>query len=748
MTLPKTALVLSLIASPLEAENAPATSAGQKPENALEMPEVNVIGLTPLASSGLARDKVSANVQTVEDEDIYRHEAFTLTDFMRRQLGSVNINDSQANPYQPDLTYRGFIASPLLGTPIGLSVYQDGVRVNEPFGDTVNWDLIPRSAIANMELVPGSNPLFGLNTLGGAISVRTKSGFSHSGTRAELYGGSYGRKAFEFEHGGYKDQVDWFVTSNISEDDGWRPFSHSAVHQVFAKAGFENETTDLDFSFTYADNTLNGVGPTPASLLNKSRYAIYTAPDTTENTLYFFQLKGSHQFTEKLSLAGNAYYRGSTIQSLNSNTGEDCARYLNGTHCRTEDGGLAPAFANETTRSVQDGSGANLQLTSTHDIFGRQNQFTVGGGYNGGHTHYIQANQDAFLAPAKNTVGSSPFQTETDLKGINEYFNTFATDTFSVLDWLDINASLNWIKANIILNDRIGTALNGSHNFERANPAAGFTLNPLKVLDWDAPLQELTFFGNYNQGFRAPSPVELTCADPNAPCSLPNSFIADPPLKPVVSETFEAGMRGKVSAALQWSLAFYKTRSNNDIMFVNAGNGLISGYFQNVGTTQRQGVELGLSGAWEKLNWYFNYSFIDATYRSTAVLNNALGPELVHAGDRIPSLPENLVKLGLEYEILAGWFVGGDLQHASSQYARGDDYNRFGRISGYTVLNLNTRYAVTENVELFAMAHNVSNAEYANFAVLNSNFFTGQPERFLSPGAPVTGFAGIRVRFD
>ncbi|MDD5037418.1 MAG: TonB-dependent receptor plug domain-containing protein, partial [Methylococcaceae bacterium] len=210
-----------------------------------ELPEVEVIGSTPLGSSGLAREKVSSSVQSIEDEDLARHESLNLTDFMRRELSGVTVNDDQNNPYQPNVSYRGYFASPLLGTPIGLSVYQDGVRVNEPFGDTVNWDLIPKNAIANMDLVPGSNPLFGLNTLGGALSVRTKSGSSHPGVRAQSYGGSFGRKAFEAEYGGSKGRFDWFFAGNVFEDDGWRPFSHSAVRQAFGKVGWEDEDTDL-----------------------------------------------------------------------------------------------------------------------------------------------------------------------------------------------------------------------------------------------------------------------------------------------------------------------------------------------------------------------------------------------------------------------------------------------------------------------------------------------------------------------
>ncbi len=535
--------------------------------NEFEMETVTVTGVTPIDSKGLPKEKVSANVQSVEDEDIRRHESFNLTDFMRRNLESVTANDDQNNPFQPNISYRGYFASPLLGTPIGLSVYQDGVRVNEPFGDTVNWDLIPQIAISNMEMIPGSNPLFGLNTLGGAISVHTKSGFSHPGLRAQAYGGSFGRKALQAEYGGSKGQFDWFFAGNIAEDDGWRPFSHSAVHQAFGKVGWEDDDTDLDFSFTFADNKLNGVGPVPDSFYAQDQRAIYTARDFTENTLFFFNLKGTHKFTDHLSIAGNSYYRGNTVNSLNSNTGNLEQGCDTSQDC--QDQGLNPG-SNLTGRTVQDGSGVNLQLTSTYPLFDHENQLTVGGGYNAGHTHFIQAGQDAVINDQRVVIGVTPFTTSVDVKGENDYYTAFLTDTFSVMPWLHVNGAVGWNRADIRLLDRIGTALNGDHSFERWNPSAGVTFNPLKALELKTPLQELTAYANYNEGFRAPTPVELACADPNAPCSLPNSFVADPALKPVVSQTFEAGIRGKFSEALHWNLALYHSRSSNDILFINS----------------------------------------------------------------------------------------------------------------------------------------------------------------------------------
>ena len=138
---------------------------------------------------------VPANVQrAVAEQSCNARKSLDLTDFLNRQFSSVSINHAQNNPLQPDFNFRGFTASPLLGLPQGLSVYQNGVRINEPFGDTINWDLIPMSAIDSVQMLAGAQPVFGLNTLGGALSLQMKNGFNYEGTQAEVYGGSFGRR--------------------------------------------------------------------------------------------------------------------------------------------------------------------------------------------------------------------------------------------------------------------------------------------------------------------------------------------------------------------------------------------------------------------------------------------------------------------------------------------------------------------------------------------------------------------------
>lgn len=715
------------------------------PVDVFELPDVEVIGTTPLGSNGLALKKISGNVQAAEDEDLKRHEAINLPDFMNRKLQSFNINDTQNNPYQPDISYRGFNASPLLGAPIGISVYQDGVRVNEAFGDTINWDLIPQIAISSMEMMPGSNPLFGLNTLGGALSLRTKSGRSHPGFNALASGGSFGRQNYQAEIGGAKDKFDWYFAGNVFNENGWRPYSASQVHQGFGKIGWEDDKTDIDLSFTFANNSLLGAGPTPQESLAQNWNTIFSAPDTTRNSMYFFNLKGNHWLTDQLKLSGNTYNRNNDSTSLNSNTGDTEGSCDTFAEC--VDGGFNVASI-ESGKARQNGTGANIQITSDYKIAKHDNQFILGGGYNYAHTGYSRGEQNADLTPTFYEIPNEPLTQTVNIKGENAYSNVFATNTFSVFDWMHVNASANWLQAQVVTRDKMGTELNGNNTFDRLNPSAGLTFNPFDALALKTPLQDFTSYFNYNEGFRAPTPVELTCANPDAPCTLPNSFLSDPPLNPVVSHTLETGLRGKFSVALKWNLSFYETINTNDILFQNVGT--THGYFANVGKTKRQGIEFGLNGlAFEKLNWYINYGFVDATYQSSASLFNGLGAESVVAGNKIPSIPENTLKFGSEYELFQHFFLGGDAQYVSNQYARGDDTNSHPQISDYTVVNLNSRYVITKNVEIFAMGRNVLDNQYVSFGQLGQNFFNNNnATQFQGPGAPATAYAGVKVHWD
>ena len=726
--------------------------AADNPAEAVELSRVDVIGTTPLPGLGTPIRDVPANVQVYTSKDLGRQRQGNVAEFLERNANSVAANAAQGNPHQLDISFRGFTASPLVGVAQGLSVFQDGVRINEPFGDVVNWDLLPQSAIASIQLLPGSNPLFGLNTLGGALAIYTKSGSAYPGTSAELSGGSFGRRTLQLEHGGADGAWDWFLTGNVSADRGWAAHNASRVNQWFAKLGYQTDADDVDVSITAADNQLEGTQTLPRSFFDDPRQA-YTYPDINENRLAMLSVKGSHFFDPDTLLGGNVYLR----QFRNRNTSSN----VNG-----EFGELDPdTGAIDSTQALNDRSvikqtsyGAGLQLTLSPPLLGLKNRLVLGASGDFGNARYTLAAQPAAFDASRGTVPTGDFSAQTDAKTFNRTLALFLVDTLSLTPRWTATASARYNDARVSIRDRSGENpdLNGDHDFRRINPALGLTFNPDPAL---------TAYGSYSEGMRAPTAIELTCADPQAPCKLPNSFLADPPLKKVVARTLEIGARGRDGDA-HWSVALYRTDLSDDLQFVSSGGAVNAGYFQNVGKTRRQGVELTAGAAWGPVTIVARYSAIAATYRTPFTEHSpanssadAAGDIAVRAGDRIPSVPAQTLRVRLDLAASDSLSLGADLLASSASHLRGDENNRdvHGKVAGYALLNLDGRWRAARNVEVFARIHNVFDRQYSNFGVLGYNVFanparTFDPahalaEPFLGVGTPRGAWLGVRYEW-
>src|SRR5499427_3198331 len=372
------------------------------PALAQSEPAVEVIGITPLPGVGVPRDSVPANVQTGAAAELRNPGVLTVPDFMERGLDSVTVNAAQGNPFQPDVNFRGFTASPLLGTQPGLSVFQDGVRVNEPFGDSVNWDLIPKAAISSMALIPGSNPVFGLNTLGGALVITTKSGFDHPGLAGEAYGGSFGRRAGQLEYGGSGERVAYFVTGNLFDDAGWRDQSASLVRQGFAKLSYRSSDTTVDLSYTAASNVLNGAQSVPVSFLEERRSIAYTFPDTFKNDLSFVNLVGKRYFSDLQVLEANAYSRNLKSTTFSTNVNDD----FNPAQP------IAPG--NSQGQNIQDDVatsswGVGLQYSYLGNAGAMKNRLTLGAGIDAGRTDFSENRQESNFAPDRSSIAAGDF---------------------------------------------------------------------------------------------------------------------------------------------------------------------------------------------------------------------------------------------------------------------------------------------------------------------------------------------------
>jgi outer membrane receptor protein involved in Fe transport len=749
----------------------------------LELPQIEVIGTTPLPALGIARSKVPADVQTATDKDLTRTQSLNLPEFMGSTMPGVTINEVQDNPYMPDVNFRGFTASPLLGTPQGLSVYVDGVRVNESFGDVVNWDLIPQFAISNITLIPGSDPLFGLNTLGGALAINTKSGFAYPGTTAQTYGGSFGRYGMQATHGGYHKNFDYFIGGNHFHEDGWRDASPSDVDQIFGKVGWEGESTDIDLSYSYANTDLIGNGLTPQSMLDQRYQSVFTTPDETRNRMNFVNGRINHWLTNDALLSANIYSREVHTRTLNGDVNDDyeddfedltgpggaCAGTADPTACAAS---MIANGANNRTDSAQQTYGLGLALTLTGDVVGHANRFTLGGAYDYGRTHFTQSEQDAVLQSDRGTNGDgNDVERNTDLNARNDTWGIYFTDTYSLDPLWHLTLAGRYNHTRIKLDDQLiappsPDSLTGDHTYSRFNPAVGlnFTPNPA-----------LTAFVSYNEGSRAPTPIELGCANPDSECKLPNAMAGDPSLNQVIARTIALGVRGKLGSNLHYSASLFQTRSQDDILFV-ASQTSGAGYFKNFGETRRRGGELSLGGRQGRFGWEVSYTNVLATYESSDEIlspNNSTadadGDIQVNPGDRIPGIPEHQFKASLDMRVTDRLSAGLTVQAFSSQYVRGNENNQHqpdgvtffgsGEAPGYAVLNLRADYKLTKTLDIFARVNNVFNHHYDTIGMLGSNPFNAQGsfinnpddwrnETFYSPGAPIGGWIGIRYTFN
>jgi len=805
--------------------------AAEEKAKVLELDTIDVVEVSPLDGLNQSKDKIPTPVQTATDEDIGKTNAVNVTDFMNRSLGSVYVNDTQGNGFQPDINYRGFTASPLLGTPQGLSVYMDGVRLNQPFGDVVSWDLIPKSAIKSMAMMPGSNPLFGRNTLGGALSLETKDGKSNPGTSVQGLGGSYGRNAYEFEHGGYdrKRGLNWFVTGNYFHDQGWRQASTSDVRQIFGKVGWENEKTDLKFTTAYSDNSLSGNGLQTVENLNQDYNSVYTLPDITGNRSLFLNLEGKYQVNSKVTLAGNSYYRNIKTGSSNGDINQNAfgAAYLDGENADNtafpslnciEQAAATPGAGGDAPSGVCNGIvtqattqqqnwGTQGQVIIDDKLFGRDNQFLFGGAYDQSVIGFNQFGQYGYLNPNGSvTVVGGAAATATNnglyfndaaadgtqvdnrvaLSGNTVTWSFFTQDTFSPTKDLHITASGRYNYTSVknedalsdqhYLNHALGAnnydpgaavnptaSLSGKHVFDRFNPSVGLTYNPYEAIG---------FYANYSESTRAPTSIELGCANPSQPCRLPNSMAGDPDLKQVITENWETGFRGMLPGKVDWSLGYFNIINNDDIQFVAAPNTIANGfgYFKNFGKTQRQGIEASLDRKVEDWSVGANYTYLDATYQSTETLNSQYnlagttpGVEgstiTINPGNHIPLVPKHTFKTYVNYQITKDWGANLNIIGFSESFVSGNENNNNqvnGKIPGYVVANYGVRYAPTfvKGLQVFGQVNNIldnhyyTGGQFGAAGIANGRYQDAPGgTTFYAPGAPRTWWLGMRYSF-
>jgi outer membrane receptor protein involved in Fe transport len=769
---------------------------------------VTVVGTTPLPGVELPAGQVPAPVQVATDRDIDQSGALGVGDFLNRRLTSVYITESQNNPFQPDVNYRGYTASPLLGTPQGLSVYMDGVRMNQPFGEVVSWDLIPRLAIASTTLIPGSNPVFGLNTLGGALSLQTKTGAMARGTTVQATYGSNMRRMLEFEHGGLRQSsgLDWYLAGSLFGEDGWRDDSPSDARQIFGKIGWRG----LTGSVSYANDALTGNGFQDVQLLDRDYGSVYTKPDVTDSVATLVNTMYRRNLTPVLTLVANSYFRHIRTSTLNGDINEDsldqsiyqpgaaeravlaAAGYPNvpaggldssntpfpSLRCianvllRDEPGEKCNGLLNRTNSSQNNG-GASAQVTHLAVRGAGVNQFTAGAAFDRSGTRFGQSTELGYLNPDRGIVGAGafadgvtggtvdgePFDLRVGLHGTVTTWSAYAADTLPIGSRTHVTVSGRYNRSVVHNVDQLHPAgdadsLTADHVFGRFNPAAGITVDVTPAVN---------LYAGYSEGSRAASAIELGCANPDVPCKLPTAMAGAPPLAQVVTRSLEGGVRGTRSR-IAWNAGVFRATNHDDILFVTSGQTGF-GYFRNVGRSRRQGIELGARARAGRFTIGGGYTYLRATFESAETLNgeanstNSEGAGLdgsidVEPGDRLPLTPALMFKAHGELQVSRRIDVDLDLLAIGRSYARGNENNTHepdgtyylgeGFSDGYAIVNLGARIRITPWLQAIGQIDNLFDRRYSTGAQLGPAGITATGTFIARPLPAINGAFPVR----
>ncbi|MEC9223841.1 MAG: TonB-dependent receptor [Pseudomonadota bacterium] len=532
---------------------------------AQDVEEIVIVGVVP-AGSSIETNKLAYPVQTATAEDLENIAALSIADFLRQSFASISLNDAQNNPMQPDLQYRGFTASPLLGLAQGIAVYQNGVRINEPLGDAVNWDLMPQSAIQEISLGGGSNPLYGLNSLGGSLVIDMKDGFDFEGANLEVSAGSFGRRVSNIEFGGNDGQLAYYLNIEHFDEDGWRDNSESDALNIYASIGWRSDDTQINLNYQHGESELIGNGSSPIELIDLDREAIFSGPDITENDMNMVSFDFSHEVSSSISFSGNIFHRENDTDSFNGDGTEfgicefggmdtliegieeddleelglddddicksqfgnvnDLEDFLNITAMDMgEDeefeiegfeadelsgtGILSDEAINNLSNRNQESTGADFQWTYLGNFFGYEGQLVLGGAYFNGESKFNSVLELATIDPLTRLttgLGTGTFVDEeaTSIATQTESTSLYFSNILDLTDSVALTLSARGNITEVDLRDRSGERpeLNGSHRFTRINPAIGLT--------WQYN-ENLNLYGSYSESSRAPTPIELTC---------------------------------------------------------------------------------------------------------------------------------------------------------------------------------------------------------------------------------------------
>src|SRR5690348_2458599 len=266
------AMLLALLPRPASAQQPDST-----PKDTTTLAPVVVTG-TRLPSVHEVVRGLTGRTATLTSSDLDERGVRSLADALE-ELPGVTTADELGTPAQLDVTLRGFQVSPTIGLPQGVTVYVDGVRVNEPDANEVNFDVLPLEDVERVEVSYGPSVLLGRNSLGAAVNLVTRRGSAPGDREIEVSGGSYGRYEVKLNAGDRVGRWDYYVGARYEKSDGWRQATSSRLATAFAKLGLLAGGWNATLSYSGADNRIMQAGSLPENIVGTRPDSNFTSGD-------------------------------------------------------------------------------------------------------------------------------------------------------------------------------------------------------------------------------------------------------------------------------------------------------------------------------------------------------------------------------------------------------------------------------------------------------------------------------------
>ena len=616
--------------------------------------------------------------------------------------------------------------------------------------------------------MPGANPAFGLNSLGGALAYTTYDGRSSSGLRGELSGGSFGRGKLSLSYG-RSGENGWhqYVAATGFTEDGWRDHSDSDLGQFLGKIGRDDGTTDWTLGLLLGKSKLLGNGLTPAytfgddgervpDLYVNRREAVFTHPDETKNELEQLSFNLQHALDASSSISALAYVRHTKRDTLNGDVADDF------------DDPQANAVFN-TTRTRQTGYGGGLSYARESGAHQWQVGATVdtadvglpperAAGLLRRHPRRVALRRWTRPRPRPRSMALPPASASmrpTPGRSLRAPGSPARCATTT--------------RVSATRSARSTTTPTSSRSIRTS--ASPTTASTRRSASPGAPARRALRrrCSATSRATRACPPSSSWAAQTREePCRLPAGLQSDPFLEQVKSTTFEAGLRWPLAPGMRFTVEVYRTDNKDDILFQSVDATSQLGYFANFPKTRNQGIDAQLTVTRGPLDMSVGYSYLKATYEATATLRQGERNVTVTPGTRIAGLPRHTFKLSADWRFGEGWSVGGDMLAVSNRGVLGNEDGLLEDpepgeepqeanldIPGYAIFNLRASWKPAKDWEFYFAVNNVFDRRYETFGALAETVFTPTGEFagdesdavFVAPGAPRSFWAGLRYRF-